>query len=173
MNQIFSTARKGIGQADYTVTVERSTATLLTPSLRQEVILLCLTDTYAVAPYPSAYQVFCPMPQEDGTFGWEASSIKMHFLDFSLALRNNCLCRVGLLRYSSLASLLAGDPPDAWYPDVHGYGRVTLKYTKAVATQPGRVYAIFFGFWSDNATEEVSLDGYGILTDLTLEWMMS
>jgi len=173
MTRPFSIVTRGSGHIDYTRVVERSTATLPTPSLKQEVALFCLTDTYAVPPFPFSYQVFVPMPQEDGTYAWEASSIVTHFLDFSMSLKNNCLCKVGLLRYSSQASLEAGDPPDEWYPAVYGYGRVTLKYTKALATKPGRVYAINFGFWSENAAEEVHLDGYGIITDLTLAWMMS
>lgn len=153
--------------------VERSTATLVTPSLKQEVMLLNFSDSYPPPPFPFQYQVFIPMPQPDGTWGWEASDIRIHFLDLSIAARKSCLCVIGLLAYDSLGAVLAGMPPSVWYPRIYGYGRVVLKYTKGIASRPGFVYCIHFAVWGDAPSEPFSLEGFGILTEPTLAWMLS
>lgn len=171
--QRFVIPQKGVGQQDYTVVVERSTATLATPSLRQEIMLLTFDDSYPPPPFPAQYQVFVPMPQEDGTWGWEASSIRVHFIDLSIAGRKNALCCVGMMAYESLAALTGGLPPIAWYPRVYDYGRAVLKYSKGIASQTGRVYAVHFAVWSDAVTEPFSLEGFGIITELSLAWMQT
>jgi len=172
VEQIFSVPAIVIGTKDYTQKVERSTAALYTPSLRQEVFIMRYTGTLPTLPYPSVYLFVIPMPQEDGTWGYEASSIVMHFMEMSFTIGSNNLVLIGLLRFASLADYYAWIIAEN-FPQMYAYGHTSLEYTVGIPTRLGSVYAIACGFWSANPTEIVSFVTNGLITDLTRQWMLT
>lgn len=123
-------------------------------------------------PWPYVYTFPIPMPQEDGTWWWEASSITMHFIEMSLTLRSNNLTLIGLLRFASLDDYLASIVAE-FFPQMFGYTGAELNYTKGIPTRPGSVYAILGYFASASLTEEISMVCNGLITDLTREWMLT
>jgi len=171
LETLFTAPIKGIGRKDYTAKVERSTATLYNPSLKQEIFIMEYWGTLSTLPYPSVYFFIIPMPQEDGTWGWEASAITMHFMEMSFTIGSNNLTLIGLLRFASLADYDAFIIAEN-FPQMYGYGNTKLNYTLGIPTQPGSVYAIVGGFWSSSVAEEVSMVSNGLITNLTREWML-
>lgn len=171
IEQVFNVEAKGIGMRDYTVRVERSTAALYTPSLRQEVFIMRYAGVLPTPPYPSVYLFVIPMPQNDGTWGWEASTIAMHFTEMSFTINSNNLTLIGLIRFASLDDYLLFIIAEN-FPQMYGYGHTQIGYTLGIPTQPGSVYAVACGFWSSNLAEQVSFVSNGLITDLTREWMM-
>jgi hypothetical protein len=161
---------EGIGTTDYTVKVERSTAAFYTPSLRQEVFIMRYAGVLPTLAYPSVYLFVVPMPQEDGSWGYEASSIVMHFAEMSFTISSNHLTLTGLLRFASLADYYGFIIAEN-FPQMYGYNSTKLNYTLGIPTQPGSVYVIIGGFWSSNATEIVTMVSNGLITDLTRQWM--
>jgi len=170
--KLFTVRAKGIGRRDYTTRVERSTTTLYSPSLKQEVFIMRYAGVLATVPFPSVYLFVIPMPQEDGTWGYEASSIMMHFMEMSLTIRSNSLTLIGLLRFASLDDYYAFIIAEN-FPQIYGYTRAKLSYTKGIPTQPGSVYVILGGFWSSSVAEGISMVSNGLITDLTREWMLT
>jgi hypothetical protein len=168
----FIVPASGIGRKDYTVTVERSTAALYSPSLKQEVFIMEYWGALATLPFPSIYLFAIPMPQEDGTWGWEASSITMHFMEMSFTIGSNNLTLIGLLRFASLDDYYAFIIAEN-FPQMYGYSNTKINYTLGIPTQPGSVYIVIGGFWSTSVAEQVSMVTNGLITDLTREWMMT
>jgi hypothetical protein len=168
----FNVPTKAIGLKDYTLKVERSTASVYTPTMRQEVFIMRYEGIVASLPYPSVYLFMIPMPQEDGTWGYEASSIVMHFVEMGFSIGSNHLTLIGLIRWGSLADyynwIIAEN-----FPQIYGYTRAKLNYTLGIPSRPGSVYTVIAGFWSSNATEQVSMVTTGLITDLTRDWMMT
>jgi len=177
LETLFTAPVKGIGRKDYTAKVERSTATLYNPSLKQEIFIMEYLGPLSTLPYPNLYLMVIAMPQEDGTWGWEASTITMHFMEMSITIGSNNLTLIGLLRFASLAdydAFIRGElPPAENFPQMYGYGNAKLNYTLGIPTQPGSVYAIVWGFWSASAVEQVSMVSNGLITNLTREWMLT
>lgn len=178
----FTVPVKGIGRKDYTAKVERSTATLYNPSLKQEVFIMRYAGVLYTVPFPSIYLFAIPLPQEDGTWGYEASSIVMHFMEMSFTIRSSSLTQVGLLRFASLDDFYdfyfsgeiyanVGLYNGELYPQMYGYTSTKLSYTKGIPTQPGSMYVVVGGFWSSSMAEEVSMVCNGLITNLTREWM--
>ena len=170
--EVFDVNVEGVGRRDYTLGVERSTATLYTPSLRQQVFIMRYAGILGTLPYPSVYLFAIPMPQEDGTWGWEASSIMMHFVEMSFTIGSNNLTLIGLLRFASLADYFAFIIAEN-FPQMYAYSHTEIGYTLGIPTQPGSMYTVVCGFWSASAAEQVSMVTNGLITDLTREWMMT
>jgi len=171
IEEIFDVEAQGIGRRDYSLRVERSTAALAMPSLRQQLFIMLYYGTLPTLPYPSVYLFVIPMPQEDGAWGYEASSIVMHFTEMSFTIGSNSLVLIGLLRFASLADYYAWIIAEN-FPQMYSYCHTEIEYTLGIPTQPGSVYAIACGFWSPNPTEGVSFVTNGLITDLTREWML-
>lgn len=170
MEQTFVVEARGIGHRDYTGGVQHSTAPFITPSLRQTSLVILATFEVPVNIFPSAWATAVAMPQEDGSFGWLASSISLHISEVDVSIRSNHLVTCAWIRYNSIADYLAGIIAE-WSPEIFGYGHATLIFQKGLPTQEGFLYALRFGAWTETATVEITLGGTGILSDLTLPWM--
>jgi hypothetical protein len=168
--QTFPVVTEGIGRVDYSLTVERSTATFYTPALRQQIYTASYRGTLPTLPPGWVYAVVVPMPQEDGSWWYEASSIAMHLMEVSLAIHTNCLVRTGSFRYASLANYYAGIIAQRFIT-IYGYGQACVELKMGIPTQPGSVYTIALGFYSPHPTEYFTLDVSGLMTDLTRPWM--
>lgn len=166
----YSVNTEGIGRKDYTLRVERSTASLYTPSLRQNVFIMRYEGVVPTLPYPSLYLFVIPMPQEDGTWNWEASSVTMHFMEMSFAIGSNSLVLTGLIRFASLADYFAFIIAEN-FPQQYAYTHTEFGYTLGIPTQPGSVYTVISGFWSPYAAEQITMVTTGLITDLTRPWM--
>lgn len=170
LQETFDVAVGGIGRRDYTLGVERSTSALYTPPYRQEVFIMRYDGVVWTLPYPSVYLFVVPMPQEDGTWGYEASSITMHFAEMSFNIATNELTLTGMLRFASLADyylfIIAEN-----FVQMYGYGHTEIGYTLGIPSRPGSVYAIIGGFWSASPTMQITMVANGLITDLTREWM--
>lgn len=167
----FAVTTKGVGRKDYSRSVERSTQPFLTPTLRQDRFNITFNDVIITRPFPIVFTFVFTLPQEDGSFDFEASSIGVHFFDFTASLKTNSLCVIGLFRYASyadwLANILAERSPQAF-----GYGRAKLKFSRGIPSKQGSVYSILAGGWPETPTYEMSVDVLGLLTDLTPPWMV-
>ena len=170
--EVFDVQAQGVGRRDYTLRVERSTASLYTPSLRQLVFIARYSGILPTPPYPIVYLFPIPMPQEDGTWDWEASSITMHFMEMSFTIGSNSLVQIGLLRFASLADYYAHIIAEN-FPQQYAYTHTEIGYTLGIPTQPGSMYVLLGGFWPAGAAEQVSMVNNGLITDLTREWMLT
>lgn len=170
MEKTFVVEAKGIGRRDYTGGVQHSTSPFITPSLRQADFAVIATFVVPVTIFPVAWASALTMPQEDGTWGWLASSINLHFSEVDVSIRSNHLVTCALVRYNSIADYLTGNIAE-WSPEIFGYGHATLKFQKGIPTQDGSLYALRFGAWPETATAEVTIGATGIVSDITLPWM--
>jgi len=172
IEQSYDVKARGIGRKDYTLSVERSTSALYTPTMRQEIFIMRYAGILPTLPYPSVYLFIIPMPQEDGTWGWEASSIVMHFAEISVTIGSNHLALTGLIRWASLDDYFAFIVAEN-FPQMYGYGATYLSFTVGIPTQPGSVYTVVGAFWSTNPAEQMSMVANGLITDLTRDWMFT
>ena len=162
----------GIGRIDYSIGIERSTAAFYTPRLRQQIYTIIYRGAIPPpGPYPWTYGFLIPLPQDDGTWGWEASSIAMHFMELMLSIHSKYLVRTGIIRWASLADYWDDIIAERLIP-MNGYGEARIDLQNGIATQPGSVYAIAAGFYSPNPTEYVVMEASGLMTELTRAWMI-
>lgn len=168
--ETFVVPAEGIGSRDYSKTVERSTSPFVTPSLRQMWISGTGRWSIPTTPYPVTKVWGITMPQDDGTWGWVAGSIIVHWFESHVYLETNHLCTVGLVRYANYAALLAGIITER-YPQIFGYGRASILYSRGIPTQPGCCYGLLAGGWPDTPTYEVNIGMSGIVTELTRPWI--
>lgn len=166
--ETFIVTPKGVGRKDYSKTTERSTQPFITPTLRQDRIEMHADFTLAVFPFPSAWQFLIPLPQEDGTWWYEASSIVTHIFEIHVSLRTNHLVTLGLLRYASIDDYPL-IPERA--PQIFSYGKANLTYSKGIPTQKGSLYSILASGWPDTPTQDITIMATGIVTELTAPWM--
>lgn len=169
--EAFTVATRGVGRKDYSRAVEHSVQPFITPTLRQD--RFSLTGplfTVPFQPFPLVWEVPLTMPQEDGSWGWLASSIHLHFFELGVFIMTNHLVAIGLLRYASIEDFLIGNVAQT-SPQIFGYDKANLTFLKGLPTQEGSLYAIMFGGWPDTTTFEVGLTATGIGTDLTPPWM--
>lgn len=166
----FAVTARGVGRKDYTKTIERSTQPFITPSLRQTEISAYASFTLAVLPFPSIWVWLMPLPQEDGTWYWLASSIVVHFFELHVSLRTNHLVTIGLARYASIADYLAGHITERG-PQIFSYSKADLSLSKGIPTQEGSLYALLATGWPDTPTMEITVMATGIVTELTAPWM--
>lgn len=159
----------GVGRVDYSQAVERGTQPFVTPSMHQMKIVLIGTFALPPVPWPGAWLLPFAMPQEDGTWGWTASSLIMHFFEVCASIRTNHLVTVGLLRFNSKADYDIYNIAER-SPQVFGYGKAELTFLRGIPTQKGSVYAFLFGFWSGDPGE-ITIGYNGLCTDLTIPWM--
>jgi len=57
------------------------------------------------------------------------------------------------------------------FPQVFGYGKAKLEFLAGIPTQEGSVYGQLFGCWADTPDFEITLEIYGLNTELTAPWM--
>lgn len=167
---VFTVPAKGVGRKDYTSTVERSTQPYVTPSLRQTRFTGVGTFVLPVLIFPMAWASLMSMPQEDGTWGWAASSIVMHTLEMSASVKSSDLITVAWLKYNSIADYMAGIPAER-YAHIFSYGKARVQLATGIPTEQGKYYAIRFSAWPEGATQEITVNITGIATELTRPWM--
>lgn len=172
MPKTFTVEARGVGRKDYSEMVEHATQPFITPSLRQGRFSFSGATFIlpVLLPFPRARSVASAMPQEDGTFGWFASSIVVHFQEVHVSLRTHSLVTVGLVNYDSIADYFAGIIAER-SPQIFSYGKADLNFIKGMPTQKGKIYAVLFGGWPDTATMEITITFTGIMTELTTPWM--
>lgn len=167
----FPVEAKGMGRRDYTKAVERSTQPFITPSLRQIRFAGQGTWTLPAGAWPGGWwYVAWAMPQDDGTWGWTASSVVQNLFEIYVSTRSNHLVLIGLQRFASWNDYVIYNVAD-WYPQLFGYGKVGLTFQAGIPTIEGSVYATIFGCWTDAASYEITVGIYGISTELSLPWM--
>ncbi|GAI16397.1 unnamed protein product, partial [marine sediment metagenome] len=54
---------------------------------------------------------------------------------------------------------------------VFRYGSVTLRFSRAVRTEPGYLYAIVYGCWTDEPSFSINFELTGMVTELTPPWL--
>jgi len=168
---MFAVPVKGVGLPDYTATMERITSPTMSPILRQRAAMGPFAGWIPTRPFPLMYNMVLEQPQEDGTFGWIASSISVHWSRVEIAASSNCLLRIEFLRYRSFLDAAMGIP-DVVYPGVYGYGKAIVEYSAGIKTEPGYLYGERMGIWSPNAWEYITISAIGLITDLTPPWMV-
>lgn len=168
--ETFTVAARGIGRADYSKAIERSVQPFITPTLRQNWMHFSGTFILDTFPFPSIWIILLTMPQEDGSWGWLASSIHMHFFEIGMSIRTNHLVTVGLLRWASIADFFAGIVAQR-SPQIFSYGKANITFSKGIPTQEGSLYSIMATGWPDTPTFEVTVTATGMATDLTAPWM--
>jgi len=123
--------------------------------------------------YPYSFIWGFYMPQEDGSWAMEASSIVAHFYEIGISLTTNHLCVIGLIRCASEADFDAVPIVIAdRYPQMFGYGNAKVRYSMGIPSQEGSVYAILFSGWNESATVNTVIELTGLLSDLTPPWMV-
>lgn len=170
MAETFVVPAKGIGRMDYSSAIERATQPFVTPALRQDRFAGAGSWILPVFPFPFAWASLLPMPQEDGTWDWPASTIPVHFFELNVSIKTNHLVTLGLLRYASIDDYIAGIIAER-SPQIFSYNNAELTFLKGIPTQPGSLYAALAGGWPDTATFWMSLMATGIATELTPPWM--
>ncbi len=172
MTKTFAVEARGVGRSDYSQAVEYATQPYITPTLRQaRFSLINATFLDVTLPYPFGYKVPILMPQEDGSFGWLASAVVLHWVEIGMFIKTNHLVALGLRRYANIADYLAGVVAQR-SPHIFKYGNASISFSKGIPTQVGSIYAIWTGAWPDTATYQITLTATGILTDLTPPWMV-
>jgi len=169
--ETFPVESQGIGRVDYTLSVERSTEALSDTHLRQGMWGATWGLALPTLVFPHIYEAAQPMPQEDGTWDYLASSVTMHFMELSIGLETNVLVFVQIFRYASLEDYYHYIIAQR-FPGVYGYGQASIEYKSGIPTQPGSLYSEVFGFWSPNPTEYITANASGIFTDLTPPFMV-
>lgn len=168
--ETFTTEAKGVGRRDYTNAVERSTAAVGTPTLKQTSYVAYWWGTRPVLPLGYWYVFYWALPQEDGSFYWEASTVAVHYAEINVSARKNVLLQTGLLRWASVQDYIDHNIAQI-FPRVFGYGDIQMHFTKGIATQPGSMYGLGVGIYSEAAEEEFSWIINGIVSNLTPPWM--
>jgi len=110
------------------------------------------------------------MPQEDGSFGYEASTIIENYYNVQVSIRKNALVGAALIRFASYADAIIYNIAQ-YFPRVFGYGKVKIDFTHGISTRPGSVYGLLFGFWTGGVTEHVDITINGLVSELTPPWM--
>lgn len=163
---------RGIGRLDYSKAVERSTQPFVTPTLRQS-RFVGHGGPWILTPLPwpfGAWIVAWGMPQEDGTYAWTASSIVRNFFEVNVSVKSNHLVMTRLERFASYYDYLIYNVAQV-FPQVFGYGKAKLDFLAGLPTQEGSLYAQVFACWTDTPTYEITIEIYGLNTELTLPWM--
>lgn len=170
--ETFTVEAKGIGRRDYSRLVELSVQPFITPSLRQDSIETHGIFALPVIPFPLAWFFVAGMPQEDGTWGWAASSIQLHFFEFHASIKTNHLVGIGFVRFANLEDAEAGIIAER-SPFIFSYGKADLIFSKGIPTREGSLYAAFANAWPDVPAGwfEFTLVSTGIYTNLTPPWM--
>lgn len=166
----FEVLPAGIGRVDYSLAVERSTSNIWTAPLRQENYVSGSDAVVPPLPWPWAYIGVMPMPQEDGSFDYPASTITVHFVELHLCVESNILLSIFIMRYNSLADYFIYNIAE-YTPRIYGYNEVNIHYNLGYATRPGCVYGAGYMLYSPHPTEHLLGRVSGIMTDLTRPWM--
>ena len=162
---------RGVGRRDYTENVERSTQPFVTMTQRQDRFNFAGMWNLTTRTYPSSFVWPFFMPQEDGSWELEASTIVAHFFEIGISLTTNHLCVIGLIRYASEADYDASNIAER-FPQLFGYGSAKVRYSKGIPTSEGSVYAILFSGWNESATVDTVIEVTGLLSNLTVPWMV-
>jgi hypothetical protein len=172
--ETFTVQARGIGRADFSKTIERSVQPFITPTLRQD--RFTITDAIVTVPFlafPNCPEFPLTLPQEDGSWGWLASSIRNHFFELGVFIMTNHLVTVGLLRYASIEDYQAGNVAQR-SPQIFGYGKAELTFLKGIPTQEGSLYSILAGGWPDTATGTHTEAAHPtIMTDATAHFVVN
>jgi len=171
--ETFAITARGVGRKDYSKTTERSIQPFPTPTLRQDRFNITGTVILPVIPFPWVYLFGpIPLPQEDGTWEYTASTISAHFFNLSASIKTNHLICLGLVRFASLDDFGWGIIAEQ-SPTIFSYNRVVLTFSVGIPTQEGSVYAVYANAWPDWAGGpfEFALTSVGIYSDLTPPWM--
>lgn len=161
---------KGIGRKDYSKMVERSVTAFATVALAQE--WLTIYSKYCSIPvpaFPDVYEVIIPMPQEDGTWDWLASTIPTSWYDFSVHTDLNNLAYVGFQNYANLTDYFA-DIIHEQLGEVFGYRQAKLISSKGIPTEAGYLYTIRYAVWSTKpwaggVYQDVTIHSHGMVTE--------
>jgi len=168
--ETFAVETQGIGRVDFTKTVERSTSNVPTSPLRQTSVWTSASYVLPVGPYPLYYIAVWPLPQENGTWAYPASTIMETYNNVAVSITKNALVGAALVRFASLADYYILNIAE-YFPRLFGYGKVVINLTTGISTRPGSVYGLLFGFWTGGITERVTINVHGLVWDLTPPWM--
>lgn len=170
MIKTFSVPVKGVGRRDYSKMVEHSIEPFVTIALTQMVFAAQATFTLAGRLFPGAWISALPMPQEDGTWGWLASSIPCIFYNVSVSIKTNSLVVVGLRNYASIADYFSNTIHKR-FGETFSYGEAKLKFSKGVVTEEGYLYAVYYGAWPVATPYELTFTAHGMISELTPPWI--
>jgi len=166
----FAVKERGVGRKDYSGAIEYATQPFVTPSMRQTRITISDVWTLPVTAFPGAWSLAVPMPQEDGSWDWYASSLVVNFFEFHVSIDTNNLVIIGLNRYASIDDYMTGIVAQA-APRIFSYGQADLIFSKGIPTQAGSLYGILVAGWTDTAVVEIMISATGIVTNITAPWM--
>lgn len=165
----FTVPAEGVGRRDYSQGTEFSTQPAAILGAWQDHYVAGATYTLDTIPFPYIYYDAIGFPQEDGTWGWTASTIPLHFYNIYVSTPANILVGGGLFRFASIDNFYSGILAER-FGGIFGYTSVSLLFSKGVRTIPGSVYAPYFGAWGEEATFEIIFRVVGLATELTPAW---
>lgn len=147
--ETFSVPAKGIGRRDYS----RSVDFAVQPTLRGHQGRL---NWYAewILPTPDfddSYAAYLQFFDAEGNSVVLAPDIPYHLHKIAVTTERKALIKVGLYRFASWADFLIFNY-DKWYGDIFGYGKAELRFTNGIKTEEGKVYAVIFAEYSEEAT---------------------
>ncbi|MFH1486486.1 MAG: hypothetical protein ABIH46_10470 [Chloroflexota bacterium] len=98
-------------------------------------------------PYAYSY-VIAFRDYDTDTWVYEAPRFPQHIYRVALTTDRNALVLVLLQRHTSLASYLAGDPPERRYAELRDYQNVEIVFTNGIRSEEGYCYSVGFAEWS-------------------------
>lgn len=170
MQEVYTVPARGIGTKDYSIQIEHFTTPFITTSFKQAQVAASANYIIPTLPFPFGFVLHMTLPQEDGTWAYEASTIPIYFYNVRASVRENYLSAVGLYRYANLADAIAGILAER-FAVKFGYGSSEITFLKGIRTTPGSVYGIFFGCWS-GAPHEITVGLNGLASEMTSPWWM-
>ncbi len=157
---------KGVGLRDYSQQIERGVPGFISTALAQD--YYAITGATFIVPTPAfaaGYQFALEFPQEDGSIDFVASSITLHIHIITASLRTNDLLLCELRKYTEAGALVER------FGSRWNYGKAELRFTAGMPCAEGFVWYIFFGAWPQTPTYEISVDLFGMVSNLTLPWI--
>jgi hypothetical protein len=168
--ETFTVATLGVGRLDYSKMIQHAVSPFVTLPLTQaEFTIHAMYQSQATVVFPYGYNAAFALPQEDGTWGWLASTIPVFIYEIQASAKTNNLVMVGLRNYASIADYYAGIIHER-FGELFRYGNAKFKVSCGVRTEPGYLYCIRFGCWSEEPTFDINVELTGMAAELTPPW---
>jgi len=145
----FTVPAKGIGRKDYSRNVDFA----VQPTLRghQGRQNWYAEWTLPTVPFGYIYVAYLRFFDAEGNLVYPAPDIPYHLYRMVVTTERNALILVALYRFASWADMMVFNY-DKWYGDLFGYGEAELRFTNGIKTEEGKLYAVAFSEYSEEAT---------------------
>lgn len=153
--ETFSVPKLGIGRRDYSKCIEYAAQA----SFRGHQVRISWSADYIdvdTLPYSDRYGARLLFFDAEGKVTTCAPATPYHIYELIGSTERNALLLAGLYRFASEDDVNIFNV-EKWYGDIHGYGKVEMRYTAGIKTVPGRIYYVGFAEYSEQPTFSIRL----------------